>query len=117
MAKIEPYAGMQTEKSERIFTRKIKIPLVPLIIIFVLALVLILYFYNNKGKSDTRVLIESSSYTDESSESGATKSGVVILENGYIYSMKSNYFPENDSLEGDSDDIISHTTFRLREIR
>lgn len=94
-------------------SRKFAIPLIPLIIVLFIIIAIIFVLSNNSGKTNTRVLIESSSYNDASSEKW--KNGIVICENGYIYNMKDNYFTDSSNLEENSTNILQNATFKVRK--
>ncbi len=94
-------------------SRKLAIPLIPLIIVLLIIVVIIFMLSNNSKKSNTRVLIESSSYNDTSSEKW--KNGIVICENGYIYNMKDNYFTDSTNIEENSANILQNATFKVRK--
>lgn len=94
-------------------SRRLAFPLIPLIIIIFIIIAAIFFLNNNSGKTDTRVLIESSTYNDESEEKW--KNGIVICENGYIYNMKDNHFTDTANATEDSANILKNATFKVRK--
>lgn len=94
-------------------SRRLAFPLIPLLIIIFIIIVVLFILINNSGKTDTRVMIESSTYNDQSEEKW--KNGIVICENGYIYNMKDNYFTESTNASEDSTNILENVTFKVRK--